>query len=254
MRVRIKFSKQKPMQYIGHLDTMRYFQKVLRRAELPVAFSGGFSPHILMSFASPLGVGKTSTGEYFDLDLQERVPCEEIVLRMKAQLSEGFDVTAVSEIEESKRTNGMRVIAAASYRVILSPDVTVSEERVRAFLAQDKIEIVRRTKHKEELTDIRPWIYALHGEENELSMLLSAGSVQNLKPEPVVYAYAAMQGIDPDAFSMDICRTELYAEDPDGREQADRPLLFPEDPKDKVHAFQPLLYCGCPDRAGVYIA
>ena len=54
------------MKFIGHLDIMRFFQKALRRADIPVAFSGGFSPHMIMSFANPLGVGLTSDGEYFD--------------------------------------------------------------------------------------------------------------------------------------------------------------------------------------------
>ena len=237
MRVRIRFSKTEPMQYIGHLDTMRYFQKVLRRAELPVAFSEGFSPHILMSFASPLGVGKTSTGEYFDLDLCERVSSTEIAERIKANLSEGFSVTAVSEIEESKRSNGMRVIAAASYHVCLSREIPVSDEKIRAFLAQESVMIMRKTKRKEELTNIRPWIYDLRWENDGFSMLLSAGSVQNLKPEPVVDAYAAAQGIPAHEYRQYVCRTELYA----------------ENPSDTDPAWIPLLTCGCVDETGVYI-
>lgn len=59
------------MKFVGHLDTMRYFQKALRRAELPVAFSGGYSPHMIMSFAVPLGVGMESLGDYFDLEMAE---------------------------------------------------------------------------------------------------------------------------------------------------------------------------------------
>lgn len=236
MRVRIKFSKQEPMQYIGHLDTMRYFQKVLRRADLPVAFSEGFSPHILMSFASPLGVGKTSTGEYFDLDLREPVSCAEIAQRMKQHLSDGFTVTAVSEIEESKRSNGMRVIAAASYRVRTDRDIPVSEERIRMFMEQEHIDILRKTKRKEELTDIRPWIYDFRYEDNSFSMLLSAGSVQNLKPDPVMHAYEVLQGVDPDSCPLHICRTELYAERTPG----------------SAPDFIPLLECGCIDETGVY--
>ena len=54
MKVRIKFSKEGSLKFIGHLDTMRYFQKALRRAKLPVAYSEGFSPHIIMSFAAPV--------------------------------------------------------------------------------------------------------------------------------------------------------------------------------------------------------
>ena len=69
MKVRIKFSKEGPVKFVGHLDTMRYFQKAIRRANLPVAFSGGYSPHMIMSFAAPLGVGTESLGEYFDLEL-----------------------------------------------------------------------------------------------------------------------------------------------------------------------------------------
>ena len=59
------------MKFIGHLDVMRYFQKVMRRADIPIAFTGGFSPHMIMSFANPLGVGLTSDGEYFDIELTE---------------------------------------------------------------------------------------------------------------------------------------------------------------------------------------
>ncbi len=50
------------MKFIGHLDVMRYFQKALRRAEIDVKFSEGMSPHMIMSFAAPLGVGLTSDG------------------------------------------------------------------------------------------------------------------------------------------------------------------------------------------------
>ena len=238
MRVRIKFSKEEPMQYIGHLDTMRYFQKVLRRAELPAAFSGGFSPHMLMSFASPLGVGKTSKGEYFDLDMAEPVSCSEIARRMKEHLSAGFDVTAVSEIEESKHANGMRVIAAASYQVAVTGDIPVSDERIRQFLSQDTISVMHRTKRKEEMTDIRPWIYEFSWEDDGFSMLLSAGSVHNLKPEPVIDAYAAMQGIAPETYRQHVCRTELYAQNSDVQGGASGLI--------------PLLYSYCIDLPGVY--
>ena len=78
MKVRIKFSKEGPMKFVGHLDTMRYFQKAIRRAELPVAFSGGYSPHMIMSFAVPLGVGMESLGDYFDLEMAEDMATSEI--------------------------------------------------------------------------------------------------------------------------------------------------------------------------------
>ena len=57
MKARIKFRKYGAIRFIGHLDVMRYFQKVMRRADIPIAFTGGYSPHMIMSFASPLGIG-----------------------------------------------------------------------------------------------------------------------------------------------------------------------------------------------------
>ena len=69
MKIRIKFSKQGAMKFIGHLDTMRYFQKAMRRADVDIRYSEGFSPHQIMSFAAPLGVGLTGSGEYLDIEV-----------------------------------------------------------------------------------------------------------------------------------------------------------------------------------------
>lgn len=68
MKTRMRFVKCGSMKFIGHLDCMRFFQKAIRRAKLDVAYSKGYSPHQLMSFASPLGVGATSDGEYIDVE------------------------------------------------------------------------------------------------------------------------------------------------------------------------------------------
>ncbi len=84
MKVRVKFSKYGVMKFIGHLDIMRYFQKAMRRAEIPAAYSQGFSPHMIMSFANPLGVGLTSDGEYFDIELEESISSEIAIGRLNA--------------------------------------------------------------------------------------------------------------------------------------------------------------------------
>ena len=70
MKVRIKFAKSGAMRFIGHLDVMRFFQKAIRRAGIDVAYSEGFSPHQIMSFAAPLGVGLCSNGEYMDIEVK----------------------------------------------------------------------------------------------------------------------------------------------------------------------------------------
>ena len=63
MRIRVKFAKYGALRFIGHLDVMRFFQKALRRAQIDVAYTGGFSPHQIMTFSAPLGLGMSSFGE-----------------------------------------------------------------------------------------------------------------------------------------------------------------------------------------------
>ena len=79
LKARIKFRKYGIMRFIGHLDVMRFFQKAMRRANIPIAFTGGYSPHMIMSFAQPLGVGLTSDGEYLDIELTESISSEDAV-------------------------------------------------------------------------------------------------------------------------------------------------------------------------------
>ena len=96
MKVRIKFSKQGPMKFIGHLDVMRFFQKVMRRAEVKIRYSEGFSPHQIMSFAAPLGVGLTSNGEYLDIEVTDdetASPSSAVMVeRLNAAMVEGIEV------------------------------------------------------------------------------------------------------------------------------------------------------------------
>ena len=72
-KLRLKFSKNGPIKFIGHLDVMRYFQKAIRRADIDIKYSEGFSPHQILSFAQPLSVGATSDGEYLDMTVNSMV-------------------------------------------------------------------------------------------------------------------------------------------------------------------------------------
>ena len=92
LKVRIKFAKTGCMKYVGHLDIMRFFQKAIRRSQLPIRYSEGFNPHQIMSFAAPLGVGLTSEGEYLDIDLKEEVPSREALCRLRETMVDGMEV------------------------------------------------------------------------------------------------------------------------------------------------------------------
>ena len=86
------------MRFIGHLDMMRYFQKAFRRSGIDIQYSQGFSPHQLISFAAPLGVGLTSTGEYMDIVMGECPSSEELVRRINEQMVEGVRILSAAAL------------------------------------------------------------------------------------------------------------------------------------------------------------
>ena len=113
VKVRVKFEKTGVLKFIGHLDIMRCFQKALRRADIRVTLSAGFNPHMVMSFASPLGVGITSSGEYFDLELAEAPSSREMVRLLNEQLPPEHHVDSPRKIPEEKATRTKTLVAAA---------------------------------------------------------------------------------------------------------------------------------------------
>lgn len=116
VRARVRFAKTGVMRFVGHLDMMRFFQKAVRRAGLPIAYTGGFHPHQIMSFALPLGIGVTSEGEYMDIELTEKVDPEEAVRRLSEQMADGVEVLAFRYLPE-KSKKAMAAVEAARYVV-----------------------------------------------------------------------------------------------------------------------------------------
>lgn len=117
MKIRVKFRKYGVMRFIGHLDVMRYFQKAIRRADIDICYSEGFSPHMIMSFASPLGVGLTSDGEYFDIEIGQEFSSASAVERLNKVMAEGMEVLSFRQIPDGKAANAMSLVAAADYEV-----------------------------------------------------------------------------------------------------------------------------------------
>ncbi len=222
MKVRVKFAKEGAMKFIGHLDIMRYFQKAVRRSGIHASFSEGFSPHMIMSFAAPLGVGITSTGEYFDMELNGSMSSAELTDRFNAQMADGMRVLSVRKVPDGKASKAMSLVAAADYTVTFREEKAPSgdwQHQVEAFLSQEQILVWRKTKRSEGEKDIRPWIYKLEASGNGLSMQLSTGSVHNLKPELVAEAFYKYLGQEPQPFAWQVHRGEIYADlgDENGR-------------------------------------
>lgn len=215
MKIRIKFSKHGAMKFIGHLDMMRFFQKVMRRAKIDIAFTEGFSPHMVMSFALPLGVGMTSDSEYVDIEIRTPVSSREALERLNSVMVEGVHVTSFRRIEEGKASKAMSLVAAADYTVAFREGCEPPQgwqASWEAFLAQKEIVVCKKTKKSEKEEDIRPMIYRGECRDGKLGMMLAAGSAANLKPDLVLEAFAGFLGWEIPEFALLVNRDELYAD------------------------------------------
>lgn len=214
MRVRVKFAKHGPIRFIGHLDVQRYFQKMNRRAGLDMAYSEGYSPHQLLSFAYPLSVGATSDGEYLDMSLKslkdirlvskgaESSSVEEIVERMNAVCNEGIKILDAYILPE-KAVAAMTAVAATRWRVSFRKEIPDLREWFEAIMKEPHIAVTKKTKAGFKEIDIKPFVYeALIDDENVFDLLLKSGSTDNVKPSLLMEALLRYMQIDDGAEEM----------------------------------------------------
>lgn len=213
MNIRLKFKKHGCMKFIGHLDIMRYFQKAIRRAGIDIAYSEGFSPHMIMSFAAPLGVGLTSEGEYVDLQVHSCESSKAAVDALNAVMVDGMEVVSFKLLPETVK-NAMASVAAADYFVKFREGYAPEnwESAFEKFLQKEEMLIVKKTKRSEAEIDLKPLLYQCEIRGGGIFMQVACGSVNNLKPELVLEAFAKDAGIELAPFALEICRLEVYAD------------------------------------------
>lgn len=215
MRVRIKFSKHGVVKFIGHLDFMRYFQKAIRRAGIDVIYSSGFSPHQVMSFASPLGVGHCSNGDYFDIEVNSHEGRQNMIDRLNQAMVPGVVVENIVALGE-KAGNAMASVAAAGYTLEWKEGYEVPEDladSVTHFYEQKTIMVTKQTKKSTLELDLKPGIYELKAiSSNSIYMLADAGSSGNIKPALFLEAFYAFTGKEFNPLAIQITREETYTD------------------------------------------
>ncbi len=154
-RLRLTFRKGERVRFISHLDVMRYWERCIRRAELPLSYSQGFTPHPKLQFAGPLPLGFVSEGELVDVTLDERVPIAEFVERLSAQTSADLSVVRVDEVPlTGAPPQATAVWAEYSVRLDDVP-IEAAREAVAAFLATDRVPFLDDRREKPRTIDLR---------------------------------------------------------------------------------------------------
>ena len=153
-RIRIKYAKRGPLRFTSHRDFARAFERALRRAAVPIAFSQGFTPHPKISYASAAPTGVASEAEYLEIGLQAPVDPAELCAALDAALSPGLDV--LDAVVAREGTSLADRIDASRWRMELpgvAPDA--AETAVETFLAAEEVLVERMTKQGRRSFDAR---------------------------------------------------------------------------------------------------
>lgn len=181
MRLLLRFKKGVEVKYISHLDMQRLFQRAIRRAKLPCAYSQGFNPHMLISFACALPLGVCSEAEYAEIQLEKFVPPTECSARLNSVLPEGVKISGAIEPKDDYPNVGS-VIALAEYRICVS-DTDNIEQKIKKILDKNEILIEKKTKKGFAEVNVRNMIHKLKFENGAISATLSCSNSENLRAD-----------------------------------------------------------------------
>lgn len=161
-RVRLIFGKGEEVKYVSHLGVLRAWERIVRRACLPVAYSQGFNQRPKMTFASALSVGHTGRQEVLDLELRERMELESVVAGLRPQLPSGFRLHSAAEVPlDAPSTQSL--LRYAVYRVAFDPCQPVAEviAGLNRLLSAPTLPRQREVKGQQRDYDLRPLIQDL---------------------------------------------------------------------------------------------
>lgn len=208
-KYRLKFTKQGNMRFVGHLDLLRLFQRAVKRAGVPVAYSQGFNPHQLMSFALPLSLGMAGSGEVVDIELCHAMPPGELAARLGPVMPNGVDILKCRMLAADEKAAAAE-LRAAEYAICFPEELEIAPCLERIIEAKE-ITVRRKAETAGSETDIRPDILSLAlAEDGALRALLSAGGRRNVKPELLAAHMCGLMGVPYEPLDISYCRMEMY--------------------------------------------
>ncbi len=227
--MRSRFYKKGDMVFISHLDLIRVFERAVRRAGIPVAYTQGFNPHPIMAIATALGIGVASEGEYIDIQLSDDMDSELFMSRLNSVLPDGLEIIKSKKISD-KAKSLMSIVCSSIYLVKLKTKRLLNETDIKQYIEDllDREVIIERKQRRQKRgqrkkkpefreINIRPLIrdielFLLNEYEILLKMHLAAGSRGNLKPEVVVDKLHELAGLPIEEYETRIKRLDLFAD------------------------------------------
>ncbi|GAB4508646.1 MAG: hypothetical protein OHK0046_01670 [Anaerolineae bacterium] len=189
-RLNITFGKSGALKYIGHLDVAKVWERVLRRADLPILYTQGFNTRPRMQLASALPLGITSECEILDVALREKIALEGVAERITGVSPDGLRTYQV----EAVAIDGpplQPLVISSEYRIHLEDDHDQADIKaaVAGLMEQDRIVKVKTRKNtkRKSTFDLRSMIYDLYvDDQGDIIAHLAAGERGNLHPRDLM--------------------------------------------------------------------
>jgi radical SAM-linked protein len=227
VRVRLRFTKLGKLRFLGHRDLARCWERAIRKAELPIAYSEGFSPRPKMHFGLALPTGCESEAEYLDIDLREEpgadIDIDGLVPRLSVAMPAGIDVTAALRVADFADAL-QAVVSACTWRFeVVGESRDAIDGRLATMLATDDVQLTFERKGKQVTENVRPAILDAHitGETDDAVLVTVelATKPRSIRPGEFLAVF------DPPLAARRICRIEQWTTIDGVR----RPLLVPAD-------------------------
>ncbi len=165
-KLRIHYAKRGRLRFSSHRDFQRALERALRRCQIPMAYSQGFSPHPKISFANAVPTGVASEAEYVEIQVTALCDPVKVAQALNDSLPEGLDVV---EVVEAHTADFIDRLQASLWRVEL-PDVSADQaaSAISALLAADEVQVTRKTKNGLRTFDARGAIVSLESDSGDL--------------------------------------------------------------------------------------
>lgn len=213
----LTFSKTGTICYTSHLDMMKMFKRVFKRAGIKQSYSQGFNPHPKMTFAQPLSLGYWGLGELLEFETEEDYGADSIKNTLAPLMPEGIVITDCSISGPSKKTLASKT-EAAEYIIAIPVHESLNMDSVQihdTYMGQDMILTYKKQKKKKELVeiDIKPMIrdlsFVVEEETLFVTALLDSGSTSNLSPELVITTLIDRLGLKTERSEVQVMRRKI---------------------------------------------
>ncbi|MDR1791531.1 MAG: TIGR03936 family radical SAM-associated protein [Propionibacteriaceae bacterium] len=194
MRVALRYAKRGRARFASHRDFARAFERALRRAEVPMAFSSGFSPHPRISYYNAAPTGAASEAEYLTLALAREVDVVELVARLNDALPDGFEITAWS-LDSPLVLKGQQeteVDGASRWRIEFTPMGPNLDTAISVLLATSSYLVRREAKNRD--VDVRERLARLELTAPGVLEMTIKTSSPLVRPDDVLNALAEIAG------------------------------------------------------------